>query len=539
MPYRLHYLFAAALAVSLTSVARAASYPQWLLDVDFDDLVNLYGSNLANGSNVPVTIVETYASRSTPDDPTTATPNDPISYNFYNLDTSQGFFANKTIVHKGPALQTLYFRDGTTPFQVLSPSVLSVQTSQSSAHANTVGAYFFGTPPGGFSQRSVAPGINNIEVFDYQWNDSYFLAPGTVGPNQSTNLSRVATHAYAQPASLSNVQRMDWLVAADDYVQVVGTPFVSGQGNAFNAIAVAHSTTAQPTSTGTLTGATGTPYVAGRAKPEITGPVGTVSDNTGAVGGLAALLISHGKADADLSNDSRTARAGYTVRSAETSEVVKAAIMAGANRSGVSNWRAAGNQTVNGLDNRWGAGLMNAYNSYRIVDGGEYNSAEDGIAASRQATPGAIGQYGFDYDPSFGGAGGSKATATYTFLAAADSQFAATLAWNVNVTGPTGPSNNFDGSATLYNLDLTLTDLTAGLVVASSQSSIDNTENLWTNLNAGHSYAMTVTAVGAPFNWDYGVAWRSTGDLAAVPEPASLALLLTGGLLLVKRRRRP
>jgi hypothetical protein len=528
--------------------AYAQSYPNWLKDVDFDDLVTAYPGSLATGSNVPVTIVESYGSRSTPNDPTTAAVNDSISYSFYNLDTTQGFFAGKTIVHKGPALQTLYFRDGVTPFQVLSPSVLSVSTSQSSAHANTVGAYFFGTPPGGFTQRSVAPGINNIEVFDYQWNNSYFLDPGSPAPNISTNQSRVATHAYGQGNSLENVQRMDWLIETDDFVQVVGTPAVSGHGNAFNTIAVAHTTAGTTAATQTLSGATGTPYVAGRAKPDVTGPIGTVSDNTGAVGGLAALLISRGKANASLSNHSYTARPGYTVRSAETSEVVKAAIMAGALRSisgtdgrWITTYRAnVANQTVNGLDNRYGAGMMNAYNSYKIVDAGEYNSFEDGASAGRQSTAGTIAQFGFDYDPSFGGAGGTNAVATYTFQATAAGEFDATLAWNVDVLGPTGQFNNFDGTATLFNLDLTLTDLTTNAVVASSLSTIDNTENLWTTLVAGHSYAMTATAVGTPFNWDYGLAWRSTVPLttAAVPEPGVVGLIMTSAVPLVLARRR-
>lgn len=534
--------------LGLAREARAQSYPNWLKDVDFDDLVSQYGGSLANGSNVPVTIVESYGSRSTPNDPTTAAANDSISYSFYNLDTSQGFFAGKTIVHKGPALTTLYFRDGVTPFQVLSPSTLSVQTSQSSAHANTVGAYFFGTPPGGFTQRSVAPGVNNIEVFDYQWNNAYFLAPGTVAPNVSTNLSRVASHAYGQSASLSNVQRMDWLIAADDYVQVVGTPAVSGHGNAFNTIAVAHTTAGTAAATQALSGASGTPYAAGRAKPDVTGPIGTTSDNTGAVGGLAALLISRGKANAALSNHSYTARPGYTVRSAETSEVVKAAIMAGALRQisgtdgrSITTYRVnVANRTVNGLDNRYGAGMMNAYNSYKIIDAGEDNSREDGLSVTGQATLGEIGQYGFDYDPSFGGAGGSNSVATYTFQATAAGEFAATLAWNVNVVGPTAPFNNFDGTATLYNLDLTLTDLSTSTIVASSLSTIDNTENLWTNLVAGHSYSMTVTGLGTPFNWDYGLAWRSTVPLtaSAVPEPGTVGLAALAVLGTLRRRRR-
>jgi hypothetical protein len=206
--------------------------------------------------------------------------------------------------------------------------------------------------------------------------------------------------------------------------------------------------------------------------------------------------------------------------------------------NGITDYRvAAANQTNNGLDYRWGAGMVNAENSYKIVNAGETNSAQDSPAS----VGGAIGQYGFDYDPSFGGASGSNSTASYGFTANTSGKFMASLVWNVKINGSSIVGGNFDSTATLYNLDLALTDETSGgVLVQQSASTVDNTETLWTDLTAGHLYKLTVTGVGTAFNWDYGLAWRAEVGLTptAVPEPGTLSLLGAGGFLLLCRRRR-
>ena len=68
---------------------------------------------------------------------------------------------------------------------------------------------------------------------------------------------------------------------------------------------------------------------------------------------------------------STTNRNGNTIYNAERSEVVKAALMAGASRSAISGYTA---NTDNGLNNVYGAGQLNIYNSYHIIAAGEQNS---------------------------------------------------------------------------------------------------------------------------------------------------------------------
>ena len=148
-----------------------------------------------------------------------------------------------------------------------------------------------------------------------------------------------------------------------------------------------------------------------------------------------------------------------TIYNAERAETLKAALMAGADRetantlavTDISDYGAAGFETANGLDSRYGAGQLNIRNSYRILTGSEQNSAEDG-----GPNGGLITARGFDYDALFGGASGSNASASYFFTAENDQLLRAALVWNVDIAA--GDTL----AATLRNLDLYLFDLTTG-----------------------------------------------------------------------------
>jgi hypothetical protein len=98
------------------------------------------------------------------------------------------------------------------------------------------------------------------------------------------------------------------------------------------------------------------------------------------------------------------------------------------------------------------------------------------------ATGGFIGNSGFDYDPSFGGENGSNSEASYFFSTGIDTaELVASLVWNIAIDG--GSIDDFDGTATLFNLDLFLYDITGAAsindwaLLGSSESIWDNTEN--------------------------------------------------------------
>jgi hypothetical protein len=208
-----------------------------------------------------------------------------------------------------------------------------------------------------------------------------------------------------------------------------------------------------------------------------------------------------------------TNRAGIVVRNAERSATIRAALMAGADRithnstsTNLSAYRGTpANRTGNGLDRRYGAGQLNIRNSYWIIAGGEQNSSEDGNAS------GAVAARGFDYDPHFGGLNGSNVTGTYALpVQSQASILTATLAWNLAVAG--GSANGFDPTATLRDLDLQLVDLDNGqAVIASSASTIENTESIWLVVPANARYGLRVTRAGS-FDWHYALAWQLLQD---------------------------
>jgi hypothetical protein len=150
---------------------------------------------------------------------------------------------------------------------------------------------------------------------------------------------------------------------------------------------------------------------------------------------------------------------------------------------------------------------MNIYKSYHILADGEQNSEED-----QAVTGGIIGSRGFDYDPSFGGDGGSNVTASYFFTNDTGlNRLWASLVWNIKIAG--GEGSNFDGAAAFNDLDLFLYDVTAPedpQLISASTGSAGSTENLWLRISKPGNYMIQVRpGVGqAPFNWDYALAWR-------------------------------
>jgi hypothetical protein len=414
-----------------------------------------------------------------------------------------------------------------------------------SGHATGVGALFYG------NSFSMTPGINTIDAYlADNWIGAGYLRGlgGTRMPLVSS--SRVANHSWIGSTGSSAtdsdlLRRVDWVVARDELIQVVGVNNGAGTNSpllssAYNVISVGRTDGFHTTGSPSLD----TTYTAGRARPDIVAPMSSTSEATPVVASAAALLVEVGHNNPGLSTDSiaksTTNRNGDVIYNAERSEVIKAALMAGADRltnnasgANITDYRASPvNQTANGLDSRFGAGQVNVFNSYHIIAAGEQNSIEDGGAGA-----GLIGKNGFDYDPHFGGAGGSNSTATYRFsTTTALSKLSASLVWNIDIAGGT---SRFSGAATLFDMDLLLYDVTGSqLLLADSASATENTENIWASLVPGRDYMIEVVPgkTQAPFDWDYALAW----NVAVVPIPAALPLFISGlgGLFFVAWRRK-
>lgn len=389
-----------------------------------------------------------------------------------------------------------------------------------SGHATSVGGSFYG------NMRSIAPGISNITAFsanDWVGGGALLTILGSGGSRPLSSSSRVANHSYvgSAPGAESYVlRRVDWLVETDEYLQVValgngaGTSYVAMLGSAYNAIVTGR--TDGNTRVGSV--ALDETYTVGRTRPDLVDPSDYTSTAAPRIASAVALLVQAGHDNPAWSSDpvttSMTNRAGILVRNAERSEVIKAVLMAGADRvthdstsADLLSYRgSSADQTSNGLDRRFGAGQLNVHNSYRILAGGEQGSIEDGNTSAT------VGSRGFDYDPNFGGTSGSNSVATYPLpIDVKPRLLTASLVWNLDING--GTANNFNPAATLRDLNIEVIDLAvAGSpVIAASQSTIENTENIWMIVPAGAQYALRVTRVGS-FNWDYGLAWQLLTD---------------------------
>lgn len=402
-----------------------------------------------------------------------------------------------------------------------------------SDHATAVGRLFYG------NNSSIAPGLTQIEVYDaVNWFTSLSNASGTAttGPTRITNHSWVGSGDT--PAATGQILRMvDRQVNIHESIHVVGlangpadSPLL---GSAYNVISVGRTDGGHQRNTVPVSG--DDLYGAVRTAPHLVAPESTTSNATPVVSAAATLLVQTGHdAGLSLSDGSTTISGVGTIYNAERSETIKVALMAGADRetsnrgttADITDYRGAGHETVNGLDDRYGAGQVNILNSYHILAGGEQPSLQSG--------GGDVGSRGFDYG-TIGRVGGIQGAASYFFNATSEVTLFASLAWNLSL------SNDAQLTSQLYNLDVSLFDVTNNRLVASSISPLDNTENLFFNLLVGNRYEMRVTTnESTEFSGDYALAWRMDPSPSPVPLPAAAWLFGSGmaGLAAWARRRR-
>ncbi len=401
-----------------------------------------------------------------------------------------------------------------------------------SGHATSVGYRFYGDP------TSLASGIKTIQSFlaDHWLGSGFLRGNGPYKPLSTS--SRLANHSWIGNAGESNarlLERLDWVIDGDEYIQVVGPcrPSQALLGSAFNTIAVGQASGESGAGSVAVDGV----YTPGRTCPQLIAPIKTASAAAPVVASAAAVLIELGHTHPSLSRDpsvvSTENRNGDTIYNAERSEVVKAALMAGADRvthntviidgntPNIVEYRSdPANRTKNGLDRRYGAGQVNIYHSYRMIAAGEQNSQED-----QPGSAGRIGPVGFDYDPYFGGSDGSNTTGSYYF--SVDTNFSrlwASLAWNIQINP--GSGEFFDGTPTAFDFALYLyevTDAQTPRLLASSTQSGGSTQNLWLRLKKDKNYLLQVKPPPGQvfFVRDYALAWRIE-KAASILIPESL-----------------
>ncbi|AMV32189.1 hypothetical protein VN12_08700 [Pirellula sp. SH-Sr6A] len=399
----------------------------------------------------------------------------------YFPNTGSPEFAGKSFSNLGPA---------TTPAQ--------------SSHATTVARNFIG------NTWSIAPGVSQVDVYDAEF--FVFNQQGLASGLQPlpTNVA-VMNHSFVAdliPAS-AGVEvnaRMDHTINRDAFTNVVALNNGTGAvpqiyGQSYNSLVVGRTD-------GNHSYGVTTIGVTGRTKPDIVAPDEATSFATPIVSSTATFLHS--------------AANNLNMANARAPEAMKAIIMAGADKSPIAGWS---NTSTRPLDSIFGAGEVDVYNSYKILEGGEFNGTS-GFPTSNS------GLFGWDL-----GEAQANSNQFWTFEVSPGgsiSEASILLTWNAHYEDANG---NFDlNEFTVANMSMRLyeaTDAGIGSLVAFSDSPVDNVEHLYLmNLSSGR-YALEISSDIAT---RFGLAWRIT----AVPEPGTLWLVsvvfVAGGFL--RRRAR-
>lgn len=370
-----------------------------------------------------------------------------------------------------------------------------------SSHANGVGSTFYGN-------TGMAAGIENITGYDANDYIGRILGYDS-GGDPLAQAFDVGNHSYIgtnlTTADTINIgQRFDFVINRDNTLMVVGTGNGSGGSTpdllstSYNAITVGR------TDGNHSRGAT-KKYGPGRIKPDIVAPASTTSGATPIVGAAAAIL----------------SEAGAGTNFAQN-QVIKSTLFAGATKYEFPEWDR---NSTRPIDDVFGFGELNIYNSYHIFEGGEFEAS--------LSEPGSnIGDMGWDYG-SFNGTD----DLFYNFdipVGQLETELSAALVWNIDVIDSDSSEAVFDASTVLANLDLELYDSSGsflGSLVDSSLSELYNYEHIYIEDLAAGSYTFKISGDLAV---DYGFSWR----INPVPEPGSFALVGFAMLGLAARRRR-
>ena len=356
----------------------------------------------------------------------------------------------------------------------------------SSSHSTGVARNFFSR------SRSIAPGIMQITGYDANDYLDRVLGHGS-GADPLPQGFDVGNHSYVgnlsdKVAAQDILQRFDFIIDRDNTVMTVGvnngstkkTPHLLA--HSYNAIAVGR------LSGDHSRGAT-TFYGVGRYKPDIVAGDSATSFTAPRVAGAAAIL--------------KQAAAGTNGTQAVA---IRSLLFAGATKDEFSDWTRASSQPI---DEVFGFGELNIYNSYHILEAGEFNGAINPFGNS-------VGRVGWD----LGSANGVD-NLFYEFEVNEANpivDLSVALTWNIKVIDSDDSTDIFNASTELANLDLALLD-PSGNVLDESISTVSNSEHIFLNELGPGLYRLRVSSDTAA---EFGLAWRMT----SVPEP-------TGGFCFV------
>jgi hypothetical protein len=331
-----------------------------------------------------------------------------------------------------------------------------------SSHATSVGGNFYGI--GG-----VATNVSHVD----NYNANYFLnsiiqfgrnVPDEI-VNQSFNLADSALDSLYDDDAAS--RKILFITGAGNN----GSISTNQPATCFNGIAV-----------GVTDGTSAVgPTSDGRCKPDITCPgFGVTSFSTPYVSGAATILL-----QAAARGDG-----GASSSSATNPIVIKALLLNGAIKT--TDWTNSPNSP---LDMRYGAGVLNVFNSWNQLKGAQHSPIETTIVnpSGSPHPPGSnpaneASLIGWDYNTALSTTSSQDEIAHYYFNLTGSNfyTFTATLVWNKQL--------NKSG---INNLDFYLFNTANGNLILSSTSAVDNVEHLFLPQLASGRYDLQVLKRGS------------------------------------------
>lgn len=248
--------------------------------------------------------------------------------------------------------------------------------SDTSNHATNVGSFFYG------NTNSLIPGTTAIDAYSAGgWQGADFLNP-TTSSVPKIEIGRVQNHSWTGTYKVNETntpekitasvtllnKRLDYAINRDGFVAVVGMsndstsslPDLMSQG--YHSIAVG-------INSGNHSAGLTIHDTAGRMKPDIVGPALLTSYATPMVASTAGLL----------SEKLRNTTYAPALTTADYPRLTKALLLAGAAKDPLSLWSRA--STANPYDAVYGAGALNAFLSYRILDAGRQAASTSTLVA--------------------------------------------------------------------------------------------------------------------------------------------------------------
>jgi len=459
----------------------------------YSDLEAYLGSgNVPDGSSVTLSIVEAQ-----------------VNTNVYKIDVSDSELVGKTIDFS-PLLDPL---------------------TATSWHATRVASYATG------STWSMTPGISTI----YQMGITGATSTGYFGTdflrtsvnNQAPLVEThdIQNHSWVADMGADNtriIRRHDFSVARDNFVSIAGvnnassveagSPTADPNRNVNLLTSAYHVISAGRANGSHAWGDTLLP-VAGRQRPHLVVDADLTSWSTAIATSSAALLMD--SASSLFVGDQATIDAARDFR------MVKSLMMAGAVKDGLGPigdhvWARESSSAP--LDEVYGAGRLNVFNSYKILEAGPQTASTSSDADSTGWSLGSVSSSLDDY--------------FYFDLAGIDPSYelSVSLNWAVDLTP--GAGNNYNNiTAVLANLTLSVYAAenysVIGAPISVSNSTIENLQYAWvTGLSAGR-YAIRVQSGSSSYT-DYGLAWQAL----AIPEPGAISLVVVGLSFVFLTRRR-